>query len=71
VRRAIAELGRTMPENLPTAESIKKLERAEKKRLAAPKKSKKDDEAQGLLCPAGGAGRTVSSARITDSTRPQ
>lgn len=44
VRRAIAELGGTMPEDLPTAESIKKLERAEKKRLAAPKKSKKDDE---------------------------
>ena len=45
VRRAIAELGGTMPEDLPTAESIKKLERAEKKRLAAPKsQSKKDDE---------------------------
>jgi DNA-damage-inducible protein D len=44
VRRAIAELGGTMPEDLPTAESIKKLERAEKKRLAAPKKPKKDDE---------------------------
>jgi DNA-damage-inducible protein D len=37
VRRAIAELGGTMPENLPTVESIKKLERAEKKRLAPPK----------------------------------
>lgn len=37
VRRAIAELGGTMPEDLPTADSIKKLERAEKKRLAAPK----------------------------------
>lgn len=34
VRRAIAELGGTMPEDLPTVESIKKLERAEKKRLA-------------------------------------
>ncbi len=44
VRRAIAELGGTMPEDLPTAESIKKLENAEKKRLAAPKK-KKDVEA--------------------------
>ena len=45
VRRAIAELGGTMPEDLPTAESIKKLERAEKKRLAAPKsKGKKRDE---------------------------
>jgi len=38
VRHAIAELGGTMPEDLPTAESIKKLERAEKKRLAAPQK---------------------------------
>jgi len=37
VRRAIAELGGTMPEDLPNADSIKKLERAEKKRLAAPK----------------------------------
>lgn len=45
VRRAIAELGGTMPEDLPTADSIKKLERAEKKRLAAPKKPKQDDEA--------------------------
>jgi DNA-damage-inducible protein D len=45
VRRAIAELGGTMPENLPNVESIKKLERAEKKRLTAPKsKSKKDTE---------------------------
>jgi hypothetical protein len=33
-----------MPEDLPTADSIKKLERAEKKRLAAPKKQKKDNE---------------------------
>jgi DNA-damage-inducible protein D len=45
VRRAIAELGGTMPEDLPTVDSIKKLERAEKKRLAAPKsKGKKDGE---------------------------
>jgi DNA-damage-inducible protein D len=44
VRRAIAELGGTMPEDLPTADSIKKLERAEQKRLAAPKsKGKKGD----------------------------
>jgi DNA-damage-inducible protein D len=35
VRRAIAELGGTMPEDLLTVDSIKKLERAEKKRLAA------------------------------------
>jgi DNA-damage-inducible protein D len=44
VRRAIAELGGTMPEDLPNAESIKKLERAEEKRLTAPKKTKKDHE---------------------------
>jgi DNA-damage-inducible protein D len=45
VRRAIAELGGTMPEDLPGADSIKKLESAEKKRLAAPKtKRKKNDE---------------------------
>ncbi|MCK6580527.1 MAG: DNA damage-inducible protein D [Anaerolineae bacterium] len=45
VRRAIAELGGTMPEDLPTADSIKKLERAEKKRLTAPKsKGKKANE---------------------------
>lgn len=47
VRRAIAELGGTMPEDLPTADSIKKLESAEKKRLAAPKaKRKKDEESE-------------------------
>ncbi len=33
VRRAIQELGGTMPEDLPTADSIKKLEHNEKKRL--------------------------------------
>lgn len=45
VRRAIAELGGTMPEDLPSADSIKKLESAEKKRLAAPKtRRKKNDE---------------------------
>ncbi len=44
VRRAIAELGGTMPEDLPTADSIKKLERAEKKRLAAPKTKRKGEE---------------------------
>jgi DNA-damage-inducible protein D len=47
VRRAIAELGGTMPEDLPTAESIKKLERVEKKRLAPPKaKGKKDEDSE-------------------------
>lgn len=44
VRRAIAELGGTMPEDLPSADSIKKLERTEKKRLAAPKTKRKKDE---------------------------
>jgi DNA-damage-inducible protein D len=40
VRRTIHELGGTMPENLPVAESIKKVESREKKRLkAGPKKS--------------------------------
>ncbi|MEP7284235.1 MAG: DNA damage-inducible protein D [Chloroflexota bacterium] len=33
VRRALQEFGNTMPEDLPTAESIKKLEPGEKKRL--------------------------------------
>src|SRR5258708_14151295 len=45
VRRAIAELGGTMPEDLPTPDSIKKIERAEKKRLAPPKL--KDAEQEG------------------------
>ena len=45
VRCAIAELGGTMPEDMPTADSIKKLERAEKKRLAVPKvKDKENDD---------------------------
>jgi DNA-damage-inducible protein D len=35
VRRTIRELGGTMPENLPVAENIKKVERREKKRLKA------------------------------------
>lgn len=35
VRRTIHELGGTMPENLPVAESIKKVESREKKRLRA------------------------------------
>ena len=43
VRRAIAELGGTMPEDLPNVDSIKKLERAEKKQLSIPKsKGNKD-----------------------------
>lgn len=42
VRRAIEEMVGTMPEDLPTVESIKKLERSEKKRLTA--KNKKDSD---------------------------
>jgi DNA-damage-inducible protein D len=37
VRQTIRELGRTMPENLPPAESINKAEIREKKRLNAAK----------------------------------
>jgi len=43
VRRAIAELGGTMPEDSPNADSIKKLEREEKKRLTAPKVKSQTD----------------------------
>lgn len=46
VRRAIAELGGTMPEDLPTADSIKKLERAEKKRLAPPKSAGTENDGE-------------------------
>lgn len=38
VRKTIHELGGTMPESLPVAESIKKVERREKKRLKAEQK---------------------------------
>jgi len=38
VRKTIHELGGTMPENLPVAESIKKVESREKKRLKAGQK---------------------------------
>ncbi|HZM06180.1 MAG TPA: hypothetical protein VFC44_24525 [Candidatus Saccharimonadales bacterium] len=40
VRQTIRELGGTMPENLPVAESIKELESREKKRLKAEQKRK-------------------------------
>ncbi len=43
VRHAIQELGGTMPENLPTAESIQKLEREQKKRLQTPKPTKSEE----------------------------
>jgi DNA-damage-inducible protein D len=42
VRRTIHELGGTMPENLPAAESIKKVESREKKRLKAEQKQPPD-----------------------------
>jgi DNA-damage-inducible protein D len=46
VRRAISELGGTMPEDLPVAGSIKKLEREEKKKLSEKSdESTSDDEA--------------------------
>ena len=38
VRKTIHELGGTMPENLPVAESFKKVESREKKRLKAEQK---------------------------------
>jgi hypothetical protein len=38
VRQTIRELGGTMPENLPTAESIRMVESREKKRLKAERK---------------------------------
>ena len=38
VRQTIHELGGTMPENLPVAESIKQVESREKKRLKAEQK---------------------------------
>ncbi len=44
VRRAIAELGGTMPEDLPTTKNIKKLKHTEKKRLATPKTNPKKDQ---------------------------
>jgi DNA-damage-inducible protein D len=44
VRRAIEEMGGTMPEDLPTLESIKKLQSAEKKRLKAKNKKEQDSE---------------------------
>jgi DNA-damage-inducible protein D len=39
VRRTIHELGGTMPENLPVAESIKKVASREKRRLESDRKS--------------------------------
>ena len=47
VRQTIHELGGTMPENLPTAEGIKKVERREKKRLKAERKKALGNQADG------------------------
>lgn len=44
VRRTIHELGGTMPENLPVAENIKKVESREKKRLKAEQKKLTGDQ---------------------------
>jgi DNA-damage-inducible protein D len=44
VRRTIHELGGTMPENLPVAENIKKIESREKKRLKAGQKKIAGDQ---------------------------
>lgn len=44
VRQTIQELGGTMPENLPVAESIKKVESREKKRLKAEQKKSLDSK---------------------------
>ena len=40
VRQTIKDLGGTMPENLPVEDSIKKIEKAESKKIATPKKKK-------------------------------
>jgi DNA-damage-inducible protein D len=49
VRQTIRELGGTMPENLPVAESIKKVEIREKKRLKAGQKRSLPNPGGGLL----------------------
>lgn len=46
VRQTIHELGGTMPESLPVAESIKQVENREKKRLKAERKKPKDTKPQ-------------------------
>jgi DNA-damage-inducible protein D len=40
VRQTIKDLGGTMPENLPVEDSIKKIEKAESKKISTPKKKK-------------------------------
>jgi DNA-damage-inducible protein D len=44
VRKTIEEIGGTMPENLPVADSIRKLEKQEEKKPLLPKSKKKDDK---------------------------
>lgn len=44
VRKAIKDIGGTMPEDLPVAESIKKLERKEKKMKQIEGEKKKEEE---------------------------
>lgn len=46
VRKTIHELGGTMPEDLPTAESIKKLERKERNMLQALNNSKENSNTE-------------------------
>jgi DNA-damage-inducible protein D len=46
VRKTIHELGGTMPENLPVAENIKKVESREKKRLKAEQKKIGGEQSQ-------------------------
>ncbi len=48
VRRTIHELGGTMPENLPVAENIKKVESREKKRLKVEQKKALQPPAEGI-----------------------
>ncbi len=44
VRKTIEEIGGTMPENLPVADSIRKLEKPEEEKPVKPKNKKKDGE---------------------------
>lgn len=44
VRKTIEEIGGTMPENLPVADSIRKLEKQEDKKPLLPKSKKKNDK---------------------------
>lgn len=46
VRRVMQDMDSTMPEDLPTPDSIKKLEREKKKQLKAGKKQESEDNAE-------------------------